>query len=677
MRQVLLFGCLLAAGFIYASNDVFMLDSIVVTSDRVSDNAIDKTSYDTAFLETNMIESVEDLGTYVPSLSISNYGSRNVVFTSYRGHSNFMTTQSPLALYIDDMPLTNHSTFLAQELFNISSVTVLKGPQGFETGLGAQAGIIKLQTDEQITDRVQGSLEAGVANYREHKAVAHLTVPLDSGAASIDALYRKRDGFTTNLYNDTPLDDEQTKALSAKIIKNLTESFRFTLQAMLSDNDDGGTPYQREPYNAFEMNQNINGYVRQKNKMAAVKLDWFGDDLHVRSVTSYSDYDSPELLDADRTPEDFIELRSDQHIKQLSEEVTADYLHEDEEWIGGLFLSHQYASTYEERHDFNYLDVRGYRLWQTSQPEDEAALFATCKKRLDTDWQMDIGLRYSVVRKKFDNLFTQYFPIVIPEYGFVNGADSAIDDTVYWYRLLPKLSLSYETDNHAKVYFTYSRGFKSGGYSYDDYNISTAAYEPEDSDTLELGYAAALHDGLIFSASLYATRIDNLQVEIIHPDLSSSIDNSAKADIYGLEAQLQYALTPEWSMQSALAFTRARYREYASNGVDYSGSHIINVPDFTFFIGSRYDFNRAFFLNASLRSHGRTYFDKANALSQSSYTLADIMVGYHADGFSCNLYLKNAFDKRYFNNIAATGEEFAYNFGEPRRIGVNLRYAFK
>ena len=100
---------------------------------------------------------------------------------------------------------------------------------------------------------------------------------------------------------------------------------------------------------------------------------------------------------------------------------------------------------------------------------------------------------------------------------------------------------------------------------------------------------------------------------------------------------------------------------------DYSSNQLINVPEYTFQIGSEYDFNKNYYLNLVLKSNGKTYFDKANNVSESSYAYVDTKIGFNSKKLSWNIYIHNLFDKQYLNYVVATEEFNAYNFGEPRR----------
>lgn len=626
-------------------------------------------------LDMRDLNSLDDLSAVVPSFSVSNYGSRSVAFTSYRGHANFMTTLSPIGLYIDDIPLSYVNTFLTHELYNISDVTVLKGPQGFTTGLGAQAGIIKLNMDESYVKETEVESKLDIADYSQQSVALHLKTPIQNGVVNIDTLYKKRDGFTKNLYNNKSLDDEETKALSVRVIKNIG-SFKLTLLGLGDFNNDGGTPYHDNLQTPFEMNQNIKGYVRQKNLLGSIKLEYFADDYLVRSVSSLHSYRSKELLDGDRTPENFLTLDTDENYKEFTQELSLQMQKDDWELSSGLFFSSRFEHSYMENHDYEYLDTNGYRRWQTSQPQKEFAIFGEYTKHVNDSIILTAALRYTYTKKDFDNGINQFFPIEIDEYGFVNTTYPHTVTSKSWHKILPKLKAVYKFDKTNLIFVQYAKGFKNGGYSYDDYDPATLSYDPEESETLELGFNAKFKNSLNISATLYATHVEKLQVETIRSDLSSYIDNAAKANIYGFESELRYIVTQNLNLHSGVGFMHAKFDDYISNSNDYSKNQLINVPKYTFQIGSEYNFNKNYYLDLILKSNGKTYFDKANSISESSYAYIDTKVGFKSKKLSWNIYVKNLFDRRYLNYVVSAEGFNAYNFGEPRRIGASMTYHF-
>ncbi len=657
---------------LFADENSINIEPITVEAEHLTQEYNNYSKHD---LEARDIDSLDDLSAVLPSFSVSNYGSRNVAFTSYRGQANFMTTTSPVAIYIDDIPLAYVNTFLTHELYNISDVNILKGPQGFTTGLGAQAGIIQLKMDDKLVKEAEFSSEVKMANYAEKSLVLHSKTPIEDGTIAIDTLYKQRDGFTKNLYDNKSLDDEETKALSVRMIKNI-DNLKLTFLGLQDFNNDGGTPYHDNLQTPFVMNQNVQGYIRQNNLLSSIKLEYFANDYVFKSVSSFHNYRSKELLDGDRTPENFLTIDIDENYKEFTEELSMQIQKSGWELTSGLFFASRYEHTYTENHHYEYLDTNGYRIWQTSQPEKSFALFSEYAKNINENIILTAALRYTWNEKDFNNNINQSFPIEVAEYGFLNTAYPHIIATSHWQKVLPKVKIAYKQDNANLIFLQYAEAFKNGGYSYDDYDIKTLSYDPEESKTLELGFNTKWKNSLNLSATLYATHVDKLQVETIRSDLSSYIDNAAKADIYGIESELRYLFNNNFSVHSCVGFIHSKFDDYISNSNNYSGNQLINVPQHTFQFGSEFSFSKNYYLDLVLKSNGKTYFDKANTVSESSYTYVDTKMGYKSKKFSWNVYIHNLFDKRYLNYIIAAEGFNAYNFGEPRRIGVSLKYDF-
>jgi iron complex outermembrane receptor protein len=154
------------------------------------------------------------------------------------------------------------------------------------------------------------------------------------------------------------------------------------------------------------------------------------------------------------------------------------------------------------------------------------------------------------------------------------------------------------------------------------------------------------------------------------------VDNATKANIYGAEAEMRYAVNNHFNIHSSLGVIEAKFKEYVSNNTDYSGNKLIKVPEYTFVLGSEYDFYQNYYINGMLKSNGKTYFDKANSVSKSHYETVDAKIGFRSKNLSWYIYANNIFDKRYLNFVVSAQGLKAYNFGEPRRIGASMTYSF-
>jgi iron complex outermembrane receptor protein len=70
------------------------------------------------------------------------------------------------------------------------------------------------------------------------------------------------------------------------------------------------------------------------------------------------------------------------------------------------------------------------------------------------------------------------------------------------------------------------------------------------------------------------------------------------------------------------------------------------------------------------------YFNDTNTYQESSYTTADLKIGYLFDGWDIYAYANNITDESYLTaaNNMMTGTVLAY--GEGRFIGIGAKYRF-
>ena len=392
-------------------------------------------------LDEQNIHTLEDFGHLEPSFSLENYGSRNAAFTSYRGQTNFLTTASPIALYINDIPINYVFTYLIHDFYDIGKMRMMPGPQGFESGLGASAGIINLSLATPSAPKPQTTIKTNIGNYNEKGLSLHTSIPLEEGYLQLNALKSTRDGFTQNIHTGKDVDYQNTEGLSLVYNKRLNDALALTFTAIYDNNDDGGTPYHNNPDTPFEMDQTFEGSVKQTQKLASLKLEYFHDNYLLSSITSFQDFKSSEYLDLDRTPENFIVFDSDEKLRQISQDFRLKYENEESTLTTGLFTSKQLTSTYDETYAYNYLDVQGLGYFRTNRPETQMAMYLSYQQQLASLWKLTTALRYQVTKQKFDNYISYYFPIEIEEYDFISTPGFSLNDTLTWHRLLPKVSL--------------------------------------------------------------------------------------------------------------------------------------------------------------------------------------------------------------------------------------------
>lgn len=177
---------------------------IVVTAQR-RDTALSKTPVSVAVVTSEKLRDAqigteEDLRVATPGLSVRTSASSNQVNYSLRGQSQdaYSGTRPGVLPYINEVqvPGSNATVF-----YDLSSVQVLKGPQGTLFGRSATGGAVLFAT-ALPGDRFDGYVDASYGNYNAAKVEGAVSIPLvkDAGLGlRLAGFYERRDGFQENI----------------------------------------------------------------------------------------------------------------------------------------------------------------------------------------------------------------------------------------------------------------------------------------------------------------------------------------------------------------------------------------------------------------------------------------------------------------------------------------------
>jgi len=182
------------------------LETIVVTAERRVDSVqrtpISIEAFDTKRLQDLGIESVSDLSSQVPAMTVQPFPTNNsqlVIFIRGIGVVDAQVTQDPsVGIYIDGIYIAR-SAGLALDIADLARIEVLRGPQGTLYGRNATGGAVNLITRKPSLNELSGNASIGYGSRNDLKAKATLNLPLGSDAAMklsvLDALH---DGFVRN-----------------------------------------------------------------------------------------------------------------------------------------------------------------------------------------------------------------------------------------------------------------------------------------------------------------------------------------------------------------------------------------------------------------------------------------------------------------------------------------------
>ena len=185
------------------------LEEIIVTARKASEplqtTPVAVTALTEQALARQQIVEVADLQTATPDLAVGGGGTgpTSIVYLALRGeaqNSPNSASDNAVGIYVDNVyiarPIIGNYGFL-----DVSSVEVLRGPQGTLFGRNTTGGAVNIATN-QPTDTFEGYVKGGYGNFDSKLGEAVVNLPLISGTLDSRLAFRWADH---NAYYTNPL----------------------------------------------------------------------------------------------------------------------------------------------------------------------------------------------------------------------------------------------------------------------------------------------------------------------------------------------------------------------------------------------------------------------------------------------------------------------------------------
>jgi iron complex outermembrane receptor protein len=263
-----------------------------------------------------------------------------------------------------------------------------------------------------------------------------------------------------------------------------------------------------------------------------------------------------------------------------------------------------------------------------------------------------------------------------------------------------KAGLDWKPADGLLAYFSFSQGYRGAAFNGQAFNapaeLNFAA--PEKLNAYEIGFKSELLNRRAefnFAAFHYNYRNQQFLDAFALPGGAGTgfhTVNAPKSRVDGAEFELRAKLVEDLELRTALGLLSSKYQELTLHGVDLSGNHLIQAPDYNGSIAI--DWRFAHLATADLRLlvdgsfYGKQYFDAPNTqrIAQAGYGLLNGRLSYEGTskpGVSLGAWIKNAANRQYLayglaqRDPSQGGLGFDYALvGEPRTFGLDITYRF-
>lgn len=614
---------------------------IIVTAQRkaekVTEVPISITVANQAQLERQQVNTMNDLNRVAPSLEIQQAPGQN---TGGGGAIRGIGTQTfsagavaSVGVVVDQVSQGNANI---SDLFDVSRIEVLKGPQGTLFGLTTSAGVINITTNAPdpsgFSARVRTELSnAGTAGSKFGNQVIQgvVNIPLASNAAiRISGVTNLRQGVNKNAltgdYNDNDrygvrgrLLWEPTERLTVNLIGDYTKSraenggdfFTFVqtsgpgtaLGGLLRDSVGITARLASCGVTPGEGNQKYcsgSSYVgRTENYGGSLQLDYEADPFTLTSVTAYRKSSETGFGAATNVFRgDPLELQVgngavNRKLSLFTQELrVSSPADQFLEYTAGVFYSNQKQTRDPESLSVSVVPFPGLTIPIVRNPgadldiQDESlAVFGQGTFHLSPSLRLIAGGRYTTDRLSMDR------------YDYFTPADPFSRTILDVQKFSWRLGAQYDLARDMMIYATASRGFKGGQIAIPSAPAKPFVVLPEIPMAYEAGLKTTLFGGWVADLSVFYQKIKNFQAQQCTVD-STAVISCVQTNINGVKsrgAEINFfgKVFEGLSLNTGFIYAKATYPTnfIGTDGTNIGGSQLAYAPKYKFTLSGEYE----------------------------------------------------------------------------------------
>ncbi len=715
LKNTLAFTTCLAAITVFApaafsqeeqAEDSFSLEEIIVTarkrSESLQSTPIAISAFNAQALEDRGAVNINDITNFVPNMQFSAAASGTVGASSIAlrgiGQSDFITTTEPgVGLYLDGVYLAR-VTGAALDLADIERVEVLRGPQGTLFGRNTIGGAVNVITKKPSGD-FNGNAQLTLGNNNRFNGRFSVDFPImdDVLSGRVSFLSKNSDGYG---FDSDPAGDggnlavENDIAGRVQLLFTPKENISFLFSADHTRRRGTVIPHGRAASTIpgdISLLPNDDPDLVRLSAPIQDDLDVTGfaltteigmGEVNLKLITAYREQSGQSGQDFDGGSDNILDQFITSSQDQFSQEIqfTGTSLDDKLEWLIGAYY-------FKENGQFDsdiVLTGVPIDIFTNSETESYAA-FVQGTYQVSDKLSVTGGIRWTSETKAID-IDTFFGPFQLVDAQESNKFEA----------FSPKVSIDYQASDDLLVYASVSRGFRSGGFNGRPFSPNDVTpFDEETTTAYEIGVKADMMEKRV-RLNIAGFYTDYKDIQLTATTLNEQgqfivlTANAGKAEIYGIEAELQARPTEDLFIYGSVG--------YADNGnvsplegFDFDTSTGGNLPgasEWTLSFGGNYDFevgNDMIGMVGIDYSYRSRYDHQASnqtaAVEENGYGLlnARLIVGPDDEKWKLTFYGKNLTDEVYRvygqDSLASMGVAVVW-FGPTREFGATLSFNF-
>jgi iron complex outermembrane receptor protein len=735
------------------------LEDIVVTARRreesLQDVPVAVTAFSSTTIERKFATDIRALAGDVPNVVITNVPGFNAASIGIRGQSTgdiILTFEPAVGVIVDDFVLAHVQTQLF-DLFDVDRIEVLRGPQGTLFGKNTVGGVVNVIT-KRPTNKFEAEVRAGYGSFNTKDVKAAINIPLaDTLFFRAAGSFQESDGYY-RLTKNNPVDgvagvpgrgqriggtryfsgrakllwepDPQTNVmLTYEMLRDrgdsppsVNESPRGFLFDMLGypgiqttgaspfdtgttlckgdANDQGDATRPTCPGTLLGHRINVDGvYLRGEKTWDDIgTLTMVGGYRRVKSI-----------LPSDYTGENaylFVSTRDDVR-KQYSFETrfSSDFSDRFKITAGAMYWGQKLDASATSLLGFlRFLGdptaLTDPNMSTANYKVDSYAAFGEAEYKVTDPFSIFFGARYTKEDKSF-SVRPQVRRSLIQKGFWPEYSDSA-----KFSKPTIRAGYRWEIADGINNYFTYSQGYKSGGYNEQAMSATSALpFKEETADSFELGFKTEnAARTLRFNAAGFYVKYNDLQRDAVVPFIDpitglpgqeTRTTNAGKAEVYGIELEGSAVPVDGLTLSASLGWQKAKYLSFFTD-IDGNGTNddasflkLRNVPKWTVSGSANYELPPMSWgtlaINADVNYQSEYESTTLNApFSQGeARTLVGTSLNWNDPGgrYRVSLYGRNLLNEVYRVSANSVAGLFNFtNYAPPRSFGVEFGVKF-